>query len=285
MPVKKLVSVVIPVYKPDKKILEKIEKRLKEQTIPNEIIKVENNPEAVSMNKGIKKANGEIVITLAQDCLPERKDWIEKLISPLKNRDFVVSVSDLLVPKFFWEKYPFLTKVLTIKDSFVRRPTMDSRACAYRKKDLIELGGFNEDPKVIAIDFDLKEKLLKIGKIAYPNVHVYHLHKLDNSKKITLDLNYAIANGKVMREKRTSESFWFLRLFRAIPILGWLSILAVFPFKKRALPYLPFFLIFSILEHLIYIYGTARGFIFYKEKSSRNTLVLNPNKNPSQTLP
>ena len=98
------VSVVIPVYKPNPEIFKRVKEMLIKQTIKPEILEIWNNPEAVSMNKGIKKAKGEIVITLAQDCLPHGKDWLEKLISPLEDKNIVVSVSDLNLPEDFWRK-------------------------------------------------------------------------------------------------------------------------------------------------------------------------------------
>ena len=121
------VSIVIPVYKPDRDVFSKVKEMIKKQTIKSEIVEVWNNPEAVSMNKGIKKAKGDIVITLAQDCVPHDEHWLEKLIEPLKNKDVAVSVSDLYVPESYWKDYPFLTRVLTINERVVRRRVVLAR--------------------------------------------------------------------------------------------------------------------------------------------------------------
>ena len=64
------VSVVIPVYKPKMAVFNRLKEMLGKQTIPVEIIEKWNNPEAVSMNLGIKEAEGEIIVILAQDCIP-----------------------------------------------------------------------------------------------------------------------------------------------------------------------------------------------------------------------
>src|SRR3989338_2007854 len=119
------VSVVIPVYKPDVEVLNYLKNMLKKQTVPVEIIEKWNNPEAVSMNLGIKEAKGELIIILAQDCIPSDERYIEKMIRPLKNEDVVAVVSDLLLPKRFWEKRPFLIKMFTISDLKLRKPVMN----------------------------------------------------------------------------------------------------------------------------------------------------------------
>ena len=271
------VSIVIPVYKPDENIFSQVKEMIKKQTVDSEIVEVWNNPEAVSMNKGIKKAKGDIVITLAQDCVPPNKYWLEKLIEPLKNYGVVVSVSDLYVPEDYWRKYPLLTRVLTINEIVIRRPGMDARACAYRKKDLIEVGMFNEDPKTIAIDRELEVKLGKLGKIAYPDVVVDHLHPLTNEKKIKMIYNYAEANGKLMKNNLKTGKSKLFSVIRAIPILGILPTLYVFPYKKlRLLPYLLPYILLSPFQHLVELYGFWKGFLFDKE-SMRNKEVLQGN--------
>tara|TARA_Y100000310_G_C20618582_1_gene781996 strand:+ start:32 stop:877 length:846 start_codon:yes stop_codon:yes gene_type:complete len=273
------VSVVIPVYKPNEKIFSKVKEMIKNQTIKIELIEVWNNPEAVSMNKGIKKAKGDIVITLAQDCVPQNKYWIEKLIKPLENKNIAISVSDLNLPEEFWDKeYSFLTKILSINELGVRRPPMDARACAYRKKELVELGMFNEDPKTIAIDSDLYVKFKKIGKIAHPGCVVDHLHSLTNSQKIRMFYNYSGANGKLIRLYKGSVSNPHLRILRSIPILGLLPIFYVFPYRKlRHLVYLPLYTLLAPFQHLIELYGFWEGFFFNKE-SMRNKEVLQGKK-------
>jgi len=272
------VSIIIPVYKPDLSVFKKVKAMIKKQTIESEIIEMWNNPEAVSMNKGIKKANGRIVVTLAQDCVPHDKYWLEKLVKPLENKNVIGSVSDLYVPKEYWKNYPFLTKILTINERTIRRPTMDARACAFRKKDIIMIGMFNENPKTIAIDGDLKERLEKKGEIIHPNVIVDHLHPLDNSRKLKLDFRYAEANGKLLKAKMVKKEIW-KRLLRATPLFGMLPIIYVFPWRKFRECWFWFFpYLFSMpLQNIIYFIGFWKGFLLDKE-SMRNKEVLNEKK-------
>lgn len=272
------VSIVIPVYKPDEKIFARVKEMIKNQTIKSEIVEMWNNPEAVSMNKGILASKGEIVVMLAQDCVPHGKKWLEELIKPLENPKVVVSVSYLNLPEKFWrERYQFLTRILTINEIKFAKPVMDARACAYRKKDLIKVGMFNEDPKCIAIDAEIFMKLRKLGKVVRPNAVVDHLHLLTNEKKLKMIYNYAEANGKLVRIYGTKiHSFW-LRIIRSFPFFGILPMLYVFPYNKF-LQYLPIYILFLPIQHIIGLYGFWKGFLFNKE-SMRNKEVLQEKNN------
>lgn len=254
------ISVIIAVYKPDLKILEDIRTRLKEQTVKSELVENWNMPEAVSMNTAIKKSKGEIVVTLCQDCLPENEFWLEKLVEPLiKDKEVIATVSDLALPRWYWKKYPFLVRMTTMKDLGIRRPGMDARACAFRRKILEKVGLFNEDPNVIAIDRDLYNKIKGMGKIIHPNVNVLHLHPLTNIKKIKLDYKYAKAYGLTILDFKPDESIFWIRIFRAIPLIGIIGILPVFPFKKYA-HYFPLYILFSPVQHAVYLFGFWIGF-------------------------
>jgi len=270
------VSIVIPIYKPQKEILNKIREMLKKQTIKAEIVENWNMPEAQSTNTGIRKAKGEIIVTLSADCIPEDEFWLEKLIKPLENKNVVASVSDLYLPKWYWKKYPFLIKIFTIPDRRVRKPTMDARGCAYRKKELKKAGLFNEDLKVIAIEKDLAENLRKIGKIVRANIKINHLHNFANFRKvINTYYTYSKANGMVIRKEGICENHFFYRIARAIPFLGLISIFYRFPFEKY-LHLFPFYMVFAApLNHIINIVGFWNGFFFKQKESPRNTQVLN----------
>ncbi len=268
------ISIVIPVYKPEEETFHRLKEMLKRQTIKAEVIENWNMPEAKSMNEGIKKAKGEIVVTLSMDCVPEDEFWLERLIKPLEDKNIVVSVSDLYLPEDYWKRYSFLIRLFTIRDKGLRRPRMDARGCAYRKKDLIDMGLFNEDPKVIGIDTDIGSKLEKNGKFAHPNIRVLHLHRYNNLKKMVTNIyNYSKANGMVARKYGTKETEFWIRCARATPIIGLIMIFYRFPFKKN-FNLFPAFFIVALTTHLINIYGFWRGFLFKQKESSRNLQVL-----------
>ncbi len=273
---KQKISVVIPVYKPEEKILRKIVEVLKKQTVKAEIIENWNMPEAKSMNAGIKKANGDIIVTLDQDCLPENEFWLERLVTPLLvDKKISATVSDLYLPEWYWKKYPFFTRILTINERVVKQPGMDARGCAYRKKDLLKTRLFNEDPKVISIESNVYEDLKKLGKIVHPQCKIYHLHPLNNSKKMKLDYNYAMSNGKVLRTVGLKDRIFWRRILRAIPLIGFFSLIFRFPFRKYFYLF-PIYLILIPIQHVNWIYGFWKGFFLFDKESQRNLEVLKP---------
>lgn len=270
------VSVIIPVYKPDLKILKKLRNSLKEQTIKAEVIENWNMPEAKSMNRGIKKAKGEIVITLAQDCIPEDKFWLEKLIKPLENKKIAATISDLYLPKEHWRKYSFLTRILTIKELNPRKNWLDCRGCAYRKEDLLKIGLFNENPKVIGIDLDLSIKLEKKGKFINTNLRVFHLHKLTSFKEvIKRTYNYSESNGKAVRQMgwELGRVGLEVRILKSLPIFGAGMLIWGFPFKEYFYLFPAYVIIAVPLMHFINLIGFWKGFFIDKE-SIRNLEVL-----------
>jgi GT2 family glycosyltransferase len=268
------ISIVIPLYKPDLEVLKKLKDSLKKQTIKAEIIENWNMPEAKSMNTGIKKAKGDIIITLAQDCIPENKFWLEKLIKPLEDKKVAATISDLHLPKKYWKKYPFLTRMFTLPDRKDIKNGLDCRACAYRKKDLMEVGLFNEDPKVIGIDLDLCLKLETKGKFVRANVRVLHLHKSENFRDVIKKIYiYSEGNGKVVRKGGLGAKDIWRRIIKSIPLFGVLLIIGRFPFKNHFYLF-PIYLVVAVpIMHFVNIWGFWKGFFFNKE-SIRNLEVL-----------
>ena len=281
---KKKVSVVIPIYRPEKEVFERVKEMLKKQTIKAEIVEKWNNPEAVSMNLGIKEAKGEIIIILAQDCIPENEFWLEKLIKPLEDKKIVATVSDLFLPEKYWKKYPFMLRLATINERNIQYPTMDMRACAYRKKDLMEVGLISEDPKIIGLEADLSMKLKKRGKFARANVKVLHLHKQKSFRGVIDKLKiYSEGNGKLVRRHANAlisygeneGGFWH-RILRSIPIFGFISIICRFPFRKYPHLFPIYLILIAPLIHIANITGFWEGFLFDRE-SERNKEVLRSN--------
>ncbi len=266
------ISVVIPVYKPEEEVFEKVKEMLKKQTIQAEIIENWNMPEAKSMNTGIRKAKGEIIIIMSQDCVPENEYWLEKLVKPLEDESVVAVVSDIYLPHNYWKKYPLLTKILTLNERKKQFPRMDMRGCAYRKKDLLKVGLINEDPKIIGIDMDLYSKLTKLGRIVRGNCTIHHLHKLDNKKRIKTLYTYAEGNGKVVKAYGMKGHAFWKRVARAAPFFGFISIIYRYPFDKYAY-FFPVYLLFVPMLNAINFIGFCKGLLFNKE-SIRNTEVL-----------
>ena len=254
------VSIIIPVYQPEKEVFEELKEMLKKQTVSAEIIENWNMPEVKSINTGIRKAKGEIVVVLEQDCVPEKNDWLEKLIAPLENKEIVATGSYLLSSEERWKKYPFLLKLLVIKDLKKEYPEMDIRACAYRKKDLIDVGMINEDVESGA-DTDLYIKLKKKGKIINAEVGVFHLHN-QKSFRATLERLYLYSewNGKMVKKYKTRIYSFGVRILRALPLFGLVLIVYGFPFRKYAHLFPAYMATAALANHAVNVFGFWKGF-------------------------
>jgi len=270
------VSIVIPVYKPDERVFNLLKEKLKKQTIPVEIIEKWNNPEPVSMNLGIKEAKGEIIVILAQDCIPADEKYIEKLTKPLEDEKVVAVVSDLLLPYEEWKKRPFLSRMFTINDLKLRKPDMNLSSCAYRKRDLEKIGYINENISAIDVDFNIK--IRKLGKIERSNVIVYHIHPHKNYKKtLKTFYNYSKYNGISVKENKIKEHGFIQKVLRAIPFLGFTSIYYRYPLKNYYYLILIHLLFGAVIEHVINVIGFWQGFLFGEEPGKRNKEALSKN--------
>lgn len=262
------VSIVIPIYRPEKEIFEKLREMLKKQTIKAEIIENWNMPEAESMNAGIKKAKGEIIVITEQDCIPENEFWLEKLIKPMKNKNIAATISDLHLSEEYWKKYSFLTRIFTLPDRKDKktgadaRAGLDARGCAYRKKDLIDIGLFSEDQKMIGIDEEMSIKLGAKGKIVRADTKIFHLHKFKNFREVIKRVYvYSKGNGQfVKRGDRLGVIDFWRRVTKALPLFGILHILERYPFKKHLFLF-PVYLVIALpLIHITNIIGFWTGF-------------------------
>ena len=270
------VSVVVPVYKPEKEVFDLFRKRLGDQTVEVEVVEKWNNPEAVSMNLGIKEAKGDIVVILAQDCVPAGRDYIEKLINPLEDPAVAVSVSDLLLDNASWKKRPFFARMFTINDLKLRKPRMNLSSCAYRRKDLIEVGLIDEE--VSAIDLDFVYKIIKKGRIERSNAVVYHLHPHYNYKNVLSTFySYSRFNGISVREYGVGVWGFLKKLIRATPILGFASVYYRYPLREKYYLLPVHFFTAGIMEHAINVLGFWHGFIGGDDGGSRNKAVLDEN--------
>ncbi|MCL5018848.1 MAG: glycosyltransferase family 2 protein [Candidatus Pacearchaeota archaeon] len=276
------VSIIIPLRKPNPEVFSQLKDMLKKQTVKAEVIEVWNMPEAKADNTGIRKAKGEIIVLLSADCIPENEFWLEKLILPLKDEKVIATVSDLVLPEYFWKRNKFLVRLVTINERSTQHPAMDMRACAYRKKDLMDVGLISEDPKVIGIEVDLNIKLKEKGKVVRANVNVLHLHKQKSFRKVIKKLyTYSEGNGKVIRRhsrdirqfEEKVGGFW-LRILRAIPFFGIISIIYRFPLRKYFYLFPAYMVLIVPSVHIANIFGFWKGFLF-DSISKRNTESLN----------
>src|SRR3989338_1856270 len=83
------VSIVIPIFNPDRNALKKLIQAVKKQKFKGkiEILEIEENMGfAKQINLGIKKSKYDIVVELPQDCIPANKYWLKNLVEPFKKK-------------------------------------------------------------------------------------------------------------------------------------------------------------------------------------------------------
>lgn len=182
------VSIIIPVYKPKEEIFGKVKKYLKENARGVEIIQVDGEGGlAKTYNKGIKKAKGEIVITLHQDCIPLEKDSVDKLIKPFEHKNVVMTYSKIRDYESKREYIPFIP---------------DGKFNAFRKSALKKIGFFDEKTFFTGgEDVDIYFKLKKLGKIVLVNTKIMHEHpKYLGNKTIEKRKQNGSINGTLFRK-------------------------------------------------------------------------------------
>ena len=262
------VSIVMPLFKPNKEILQKIKERLKEQKFKGKIEIIEINEQkglAESLNKGILQAKNELVISLHQDCIPEGREWLAQLIAPFKDKSVIASVSQVHLPLALWNSFSFLAKCLTFKERGKITPLLDEKGCAYRKKTLQEIGYFDQNTfRTAGEDFDLFIRINEKGNIAYPLCSVKHMHETSTIQRLKKERQYANGYGTLIRKYKTKMPGWYKGVIKGIPILGLVGILSNYPyFNARILGV--GHVIISPLLHILFILGFWEGFLRGKQ--------------------
>lgn len=267
------VSIVIPSYKPDPKLLSRILSKLKSQKFEGKMeILIEDGKcgLAAAMNNGIKKAKYDIIITLHTDCVPENNLWLKNLLEPLKKKEIIVSNSQSEIPYAFWNKFDAISKILMVKEQKVI-PSFE-KASAYKKWALIEVGLFDEKTYKSAGEDWAYFYLRKIGKVVDVSCKVFHLHKTNWRGRLKKEIQYANGNGAVLgsyglklhKKFGDDTKIYYWSFVKAIPILGYPVFLRHINIKKLkwlSLLALPLY----ILVNFLYAYGFWKGFFSKKQ--------------------
>jgi len=183
------VSVIIPTYQ-EEKYLEPTLKALKSQDYKgryeiivadskskdrtlkiakkyaDKVIQVEKRGIAVGRNAGARIANGEIFLFIDADTLASF-NLITEIAKGFK-RD-VVGITCPVLPMspsainffLYWLFNQFVKASIKIG-----KPQVAGACCAYKRNAFEKIGGFNEKMKVLE-DFDISERISKLGKIKF----------------------------------------------------------------------------------------------------------------------
>lgn len=221
-------SVIIPVTR--KKLAQKAEISVHAQSYPElELIKVKAKGlfPAEARNRGAKRARGEILVFLDDDCQAQ-KDWLVENLRVLADPE-IGAVGGMIRGKS--KKY--FSRCLDFANfTFVqglRRRFMPLCAASFgiRREVFGKVGGFDENLR-IGEDVDLCFRLKRLGlKTVYePRVRVWHEHGRKTLKDL---LVYQYNNGRVKGltiESRYPVNVWFAFLKAvAKPWIYWLFVL------------------------------------------------------------
>jgi len=203
----KKISVIIPVKGEGKKIKSCLEAVFSQTYKPYEVIVVDGHStddtvknaqvfpvkifyedyhtRAGANQIGISSAIGDYIAFTDADCIP-KNDWLENLIREFGDDIVGVGGGIINIGNNFWERSinlavsTFLGSANSIQGRFFKKKcyvnSISGCNSIYRKKDLIDIGGFDVHLGT-AEDTELNRRLLKIGKLLYtPNAIILHNH-------------------------------------------------------------------------------------------------------------
>ncbi len=230
----KNVSVIIPVARPQK--AKRTIEAVKKQSYPKqrlEIITIKNKKlsPGEKRNLGAKKAKGEILIFLDDDCLPQ-KGWLKENLRALENKK-VGAVGGMIKGKSrkYFARCVDFTNFTIAQTKKRQNMILWTASLGIRKEVFKKINGFNNVP---GEDADLCMRLQRKGYlIAYqPKIKVIHEHGRETLGQF---LFYQFNNGRfkgLTIENRYPDNFlfWFLKKI-SHPGIYWLFVL---PFAVSA---------------------------------------------------
>ena len=180
-------------------------------------LNTENKGIASVRNYGIEKSNGDYVFFTDSDCMPA-KNWVEEGMQILTNND-VAGVEG----KTIAENQNFGASQHFVENYYGGQ--YQTCNIAYKKKNLIECGMFNEKYRIAYEDLDIAIRIKKKSSI-YFNSDMLVLHQLVQWSIKGLMLNAFRAKYKVMIVKE--HNYKEILNYRILEINSF--ILLIFPF-------------------------------------------------------
>ena len=155
---------------------------------------------SVPRNVGISNSNGEFVAFLDQDDLWDSQKLALQvgLLNENPALDFVSSVAETFGNiSFFSERFGIIPRKYHLRDkSYLLTSPIVCSSVVARKKVLEQFGGFDEDPRLIAVeDYDLWIRILESGEgaivpLALVRYRFHHAGTSASREKMLVRLNY-----------------------------------------------------------------------------------------------
>ncbi len=231
--------------------IEMIKKFQKEEEYLPIILLTKNATTSVgaSFNMALRKARGELFLTMHSDSILPTNREIEKLIAPLADSQVLATYSYVLHPRHIWDGYNLWEKCLSSRVVDTRIPAMNGKFDCYRVSVLKKMGGFDEfnfDVRGDALDADIFNRLNDIGKVVVSDAEVVHLHYLKNDFKLSEWIlkrkNMGVIAGRLLKIYKNKINLTGIASFSLRPLLAILPFIP--PFRGLGIMLL---LAFSIL--------------------------------------
>lgn len=224
-------------------------------------------------NVGVREAQGEILLFIDDDCEAEQ-GWGEALIEPFDKDPQILGVAGAVMVRDCG-LIGYAENILGFPGGGLRYlhqaqgqivPTryLSTCNCAYRRKAVLDVGGFVEDTRWGAEDSLLAERVRALGPCAYtPKAVVYHRPR--NSLRAIF--TWFVRRGQSeISFMRATPAFWksvgyLLRGSLAVRGLSIMLLLAVWPGLVRLLP--PAVLLYAGV--VLWRFRFARGYRFHRK--------------------
>lgn len=136
---------------------------------------------ASARNTALREARYEYIASVDSDCVPER-DWLEKLVKTFSSGR-IGGAGGRLLESYSTNVFDYWRSVHMRQnwgeDSKTDIPFLFGSNTLFKKKILLELGGYDEELKNNFEDYDISQRIKKAGYLLRynPEAIVYHLRK------------------------------------------------------------------------------------------------------------
>ena len=216
-------------------------------------------------NVALQNASKDIIVFIDDDCSPER-DWLKELVKPFADEQIMgvagaVKVKDCNTIGFCENVLGFpgggLKYINQSEGRIKATKEISTLNAAYRKKEVLQAGGFEEDTKYSGEDYLLAKLISKKGTCLYvPGAIVYH--KVRGS--FWTNLKWFIRRGRgdvgalAKIENSQNHLWWILRSSIFIKMLVGSGIFYLLT-RNPVFSILLFFLVYYVKNFFAYAYS------------------------------
>jgi methyltransferase, FkbM family len=247
------------------------------EDFPCKTIKLEENSgQARARNIGAKASHGEILIFFDSDIAIE-KDTLAQMVESLQNRPdtsaLFGSFQKNTISDSFFTVYKNLRHHFTHQNSRNNASTFCGRFGAVRRDVFFEIGGFNEDYRVLE-DIELGYRLCKSNHKIYldSSIPVTHYKNYTFESLIKSDfMDRAIPWTKLILTNKVFKNDLNTRTNHVISVLIsfiiFFNVLLIYIFPKITYVFIPLFATFLFLNRRFYLYILNKTNVIFTVKS------------------